>query len=467
MDIHPMIIDGAPRTSGAAEHVVNPATAEPFAQVAVATAEDLESAVDAAGRAAAAWARDLPARRDAMRRGVAAIGEHVDEIATLMVREHGKPIADARAEVEFARQWIAYYAELPLADQELSTDPTKKMTLVRSPVGVTAAITPWNFPVSLLSWKLAPAFLAGCTVVAKPSPFAPLAALAFTRHLAACLPPGVLNMITGGKEIGTALVEHPRVAKVSFTGSVPVGKQIYASAAKSMKRLNLELGGNDPAVVLPDADPEAIAPQIFWGANYCSGQICLAAKRLIVPASLHDRLVDAYIAYAKTVVIGDGLDAGTQLGPLNNLPLLARVNGLVEDARRRGGRVVLGGERLDRPGFFYPPTLVTGCAPGMPLVDEEQFGTALPVLRYETVDEAVAMANATRFGLAASVWTGDPAGADAVARRLEAGTVWINSILDMTPAEPFGGVKDSGFGLENGPWGLDEYTTFKMIRRPA
>jgi len=341
------------------------------------------------------------------------------------------------------------------------------VTLVRSPVGITAAITPWNFPVALLVWKLAPAFLAGCTVVGKPSPFAPLTALAvaelFNRHL----PPGVLNMITGGPEIGSALVSHPRVAKISFTGSVPTGKRIYESAAATLKRLNLELGGNDAAILLPDVDVEDVAPKIFWAANYCSGQICLAAKRVFVHADIHDRFVDAYTSYAKTVVIGDGLEPGTQLGPLNNAPLLRRVMGLVEDAERRGGRVVLGGSRLDRKGYFYPPTVVTGCLPGMPLVEEEQFGTALPILRYETVDQAVAMANDTRFGLGASVWAADVAAADSVARRLEAGAVWINTIFDNEPSSPFGGVKESGFGMENGPWGLDEFTTLKVIRRAA
>lgn len=467
MKTYPLMIDGVPVPGELAEDIINPATEKPFARVTVATLEDLERAVDAASRAAPGWARDLPARRDAMRRCLQAFEAAADEIAEVMVREHGKPLADARGELAFATQWLRYYAELPLEEQELSTDPKKRMILVRTPVGVTAAINPWNFPVVLLMWKLAPALLAGCTVVAKPSPFAPLSALVFARALNSCLPPGVFNMITGGKEIGAALVEHPRVAKISFTGSVPVGKQIYASAAKTMKRLNLELGGNDAAIVLPDADVDAIAPQLFWGANYCSGQICLAIKRLFVPSSLHDRLVDAYTAYAKTVVIGDGMEPGTQLGPLNSPQQLARVSGLVEDARQRGGRVVLGGARLDRPGYFYPPTLVTGCAPGMPLVDEEQFGTALPVIRYETVDQAVAMANATRFGLAASVWSADVDAGEAVARRLETGTVWVNSVLETTPAEPFSGVKDSGFGVENGPWGLDEYMTLKMIRRPA
>lgn len=467
MEAHSMIIDGRPRAGTRTEDVINPATAQPFARVAIASADDLEAAVAAAGRAAEGWARDLPARREAMRACAAALDASLGDLARLLVQEHGRPLIHARQELEAAVAWLRYYAEHPLADEELSTDPKKRVTLVRSPVGVTAAITPWNFPVALLVWKLAPAFLAGCTVVAKPSPFAPLTALAtaalFNRHL----PPGVFNMVCGGPDIGTALVEHPRVAKVSFTGSVPIGKQIYSSAAKSMKRLNLELGGNDAAILLPDVDVEAVAPKIFWAASYCSGQICLASKRLFVPAAIHDRFVDAYIAYAKTVPVGDGLEPATRIGPLNNAPLLGRVASMVEDARQRGGRVVLGGERLDRAGYFYPPTLVTGCAPGMRLVDEEQFGTALPVVRYGTVDEAIAMANATRFGLAASIWTPDIAAADAIARRLEAGTVWINTIYDLDPASPFGGVKESGFGLENGQWGLDEYLSFKVIRRAA
>jgi acyl-CoA reductase-like NAD-dependent aldehyde dehydrogenase len=467
MDVHPMIIDGTARTTSRADDVFNPATGQPFAKVAVASAEDLESAVAAAGRAASGWARDLAARRQAMEGCAAALEARLDEVARLMVLEHGKPLVNARQELEAALAWLRFYAGFPLSEEELSSDPAKRITLVRSPVGITAAITPWNFPVALLVWKLAPAFLAGCTVVAKPSPFAPLSPLATVAIFNSCLPPGVLNMICGDQDIGTALVEHPRVAKISFTGSVPTGKRIYASAAKSMKRLNLELGGNDAAILLPDVDVDAVAPQIFWGANYCSGQICLAIKRLFVPSSIHDRFVEAYTSYAKTVPLGDGLDPQTQVGPLNNAPLLGRVMGMVEDARQRGGEVVLGGARLDRAGYFYPPTLVTGAAPGMRLVDEEQFGTALPVIRYDAIDDAVAMANDTRFGLAASIWTPDIAAADSIARRLEAGTVWINSIFDMDPASPFGGVKESGFGLENGQWGLDEFTTFKVIRRAA
>lgn len=467
MKIHPMIIDGRPSTGGRAEDVINPATEQVFAQVASASSDDLERAVDAAGRAAAGWASDLPARREALRACAAVLEGNLGEIAALMVREHGKPLSDAQNEIGAAVVWLRHYAEVPFGEEELSTDPAKRVTLVRSPVGITAAITPWNFPVGLLAWKLAPAFLAGCTVVAKPSPFAPLAALAVAEHLNRCLPPGVFNMVSGGTEIGAALVEHPRVAKVSFTGSIPTGKRIYASAAGSLKRLNLELGGNDAAILLSDVDVEAVAPQIFWAANYASGQICLAAKRLFVPAAIHDRFVEAYVAYARTVVIGDGLEPQTQLGPLNNPLQLAHVTRLVEDARQRGGRVVLGGARLERTGYFYPPTLVTECRPGMRLVDEEQFATALPVLRYDTIDEAIAMANATRFGLAASLWTPDIAAADAIARRLEAGTVWINTIFDLDPASPFGGVKESGFGLENGQWGLDEFTTFKVIRRAA
>lgn len=465
MEIHPMIIDGTRSKGSRTEAVINPATEQAFARVALANGEDLERAVDAADRAAAGWASDLAARREALQTCATTLEAHLGEVASLLVREHGKPLLEAQQEIGAAVAWLRYYAEIPLGDEELSSDPAKRATLVRSPVGITAAITPWNFPVGLLAWKLAPALLAGCTVIAKPSPFAPLAALAVAEHFNRSLPPGVFNMITGGADIGAALVEHPRVAKVSFTGSIPTGKRIYASAAGSLKRLNLELGGNDAAIVLPDADVTAVAPQIFWAANYASGQICLAAKRLFVPADIHDRFVDAYTAYARTVVLGDGLDPATQIGPLNNAPQLDHVARLVEDARRHGGQVALGGARLDRPGYFHPPTLVTGCRPGMRLVDEEQFGTALPVVRYDTIDEAIAMANATRFGLAASIWTPDIAAADSIARRLEAGTVWINTIFDLDPASPFGGVKESGFGLENGQWGLDEFTTFKMIRR--
>ena len=311
--------------------------------------------------------------------------------------------------------------------------------------------------------KIGPAFVTGNTVVAKPSPFTPLSSLALGAVLRPVVPRGTLNVIGGSDEVGAWMTAHPQVRKISFTGSVPTGKKIMRAAAEDLKRVTLELGGNDPAIVLPDVDPAQVAPRLFWGAFTNSGQICIAIKRLYVHERTYRPLVDALAALARQVKLGDGLEPDTELGPINNRPQFERVRELVDDARRAGGKVEVGGAPLSRPGYFYPPTLVTGVGEGVRLVDEEQFGTALPVIPYADVEDAVAQANRSHYGLGGSVWTADVRRGEEIAQRLECGTAWVNQHIDTGAFAPFGGMKWSGIGRENGRWGIEEFCELQVV----
>jgi acyl-CoA reductase-like NAD-dependent aldehyde dehydrogenase len=337
--------------------------------------------------------------------------------------------------------------------------------VVGRPLGVVAAITPWNFPLNLAFWKIAPALRAGNTMVLKPSPFTPLTTLRTGELLRAVLPPGVLNIVSGSDELGAWMTSHPVPRKISFTGSIETGKKVAAAAAPDLKRVTLELGGNDPAIVLDDADPAAVADGIFGGAFANNGQICSAIKRVYVPERLYDEVVEALAVRARAVTVGDGSDGTSKLGPINNAPQFERVKELVADALAHGAHAASGGKAMDRPGYFFEPTVLSGLSDGVRIVDEEQFGPALPVISYRDLDDAVDRANGTHFGLSGSVWGTDTDRATEVAGRLEAGTAWVNVHLALGPQFPFGGFKWSGIGVENGPWGLAEFTDIQTVYR--
>jgi acyl-CoA reductase-like NAD-dependent aldehyde dehydrogenase len=335
------------------------------------------------------------------------------------------------------------------------------------PVGPVAAIAPWNFPLQLGAAKAAPALAAGCTVVLKPSPHTPLATLAMGRVLAGVLPPGVLNVVAGADPLGERLAAHPGIRKINFTGSVATGKHVAATAAPDLKRLTLELGGNDAAIVLGDADVDAVADGLFWSAFANCGQICMAVKRVYAPTDLYDDLVDALAERAAKAAVGDGMDPATQIGPIANRPQYERVRGLVAEALAGRAHAAAGGAPLDRPGFFFAPTVLAGAEAGMRIVDEEQFGPALPVVRYRDDHEAVALANATPYGLCGSVWGADTGRAAAVAARLDCGTAWVNGHMRMTLDEPFGGTGHSGLGVSGGPWGVRAHCEPFVLHVPA
>ena len=383
----------------------------------------------------------------------------------MLTSEQGKPLGDASMEVSGAGVWFKYFADLELPREVIQDDENALIEVLRRPLGVVAAITPWNFPLILASWKIAPALLAGNTMVLKPSPYTPLSTLKLGQLLASVLPPGVLNVVSGGDDLGAWMTSHPVPAKISFTGSVATGKHVAASAAPDLKRVTLELGGNDAAILLDDIDPAAIANKLFWGAFQNNGQVCSAIKRVYVPEALYDDVVDALAEQARSVKVGEGTGEGVQLGPINNRPQYERVSELVADAISGGATAVTGGKPVDGPGYFYEPTILAGLSDGTRIVDEEQFGPALPVISYRDVDDAVERANATMFGLSGSVWSADADRASEVASRLECGTAWVNTHLALQPNQPFGGAKWSGIGVENGPWGLYGFTEIQVLHR--
>lgn len=443
--------------------VINPATGAVFAEAPDCTPAQLDAAMTAAAEAFRRWSKDEEKRLQVLRDCATAIDAHVDELARIQTLEQGKPLQDSLGEMRGAAQWFRETATLPIPRDVLQDNENGRIEVRRKPLGVVGAITPWNYPVSMAVWKVAPALLAGNTVVLKPSPYTPLATLKLGEILREVLPPGVLNVVTGGDELGAAITAHPTVRKISFTGSTETGKRVAATAASDLKRVVLELGGNDPAIVLDDVDPKRVAEKLFWSAYGNTGQICIAIKRLYVHERVYPALVREIAHIAKSVRLGDGLDPATQLGPINNKPQLDRVAELVEDAKGAGATIVAGGERLDRPGYFYAPTVVTDVAEGTRLVDEEQFGPALPVMPFSDLDDVLERANATHFGLAASVWTNNlDKGAD-IAAQLECGMAGVNMHGTVSPFAPFGGSKWSGIGYQNGSWGLEAYSELQVI----
>jgi acyl-CoA reductase-like NAD-dependent aldehyde dehydrogenase len=360
--------------------------------------------------------------------------------------------------------WTHVTADLSLPVEVIQDDDIARVEVHRRPLGVVGSITPWNWPLLIAIWHVIPALRAGNTVVVKPSEYTPLTTLRFVKLANGILPQGVLNIVTGGGEVGAAMVAHPGIAKIVFTGSTATGRRIMQSAAGNLKRLTLELGGNDAGIVLPDVDVKAVAPKLFAACFHNSGQTCACLKRLYVHDSIHDALCAELVRLAEGVVVGDGLDPATQLGPVQNAGQMAIIEAFAADARAAGGRFLCGGHRLDRPGYFYAPTVVAGLADGTRLVDEEPFGPILPVIRYSDVDEVIARANANPQGLGGSIWSADTGRAAQLAMRLECGTAWVNEHGAIQPDAPFGGIKQSGLGVEFGAHGLAEYTSIQTVK---
>lgn len=460
-----MTIGGEAVATTGSFDVVDPATGARFASAPECTEAQLDEAMRSAESAYTTWRRDEDARRELLLAGAEAVLAATDSIAPLLTREQGKPLADAQMEVRAVALWLRHFAGLEVDDEILQDDEKAQIRVTRRPLGVVAAITPWNFPLSLAAWKIAPALRAGNTMVLKPSPYTPLATLRMGEVLSEVLPAGVLNVVSGSDPLGALMTSHPVPRKISFTGSVNTGKHVAAAAAPDLKRITLELGGNDPAILLDDVDVEAVAERLFWSAFRNNGQVCSAVKRVYAPESRYDEVVEALAAVAGSVRVGPGIEPGSQLGPLNNAPQRDRVAELVEDAVSRGGQAVTGGAAVDGPGFFYQPTILSGVEDGMAVVDEEQFGPVLPVLPYRSVDDALARANGTHFGLSGSVWGTDADRAAAVAEELDCGTAWVNTHLALRPDQPFGGAKWSGIGVENGHWGLHSFTEVRVLHR--
>lgn len=459
-----MTIDGAAVTGRSSMPVDDPATCAVVGHAPVADAEHLDQAFRAAARALPQWAADASARETAMLAAADAVAGAVDELAELVTAEQGKPLAEARAEVLGTVAALRHFAHTRLEPVTLADGDGPHVIVRRRPVGVVAAITPWNSPVMVAgALKIAPAIAVGNTIVVKPSPLTPLSTLRLGQLLAPTLPAGVVNVVTGGPELGAMMTAHPIPRLVTFTGSSAIGRIVAETAARDLKRTVLELGGNDPAIVLEDASIANIAEALFWGAFGNAGQTCIAIKRVYVPEALRAELVDALVALADAAPVGDGRDPGTRIGPLTSDAQRTIVRDLVTDAVARGGRVAAGGADLDRPGYFYRPTVVDRVTDGVALVDTEQFGPALPVVGYRDLDAVVASVNASEFGLGGSVWGADADRARAVADRLDVGTSWVNTHRgSLWPVQPTAGRKQSGLGAELGSWGLNQLTDLSI-----
>jgi acyl-CoA reductase-like NAD-dependent aldehyde dehydrogenase len=460
-----MTIDGKPAETVATFDVVNPATGNVEAQAPECTRDQLDAAMTSAQHAYASWRQDEDARRAVMRELARAIVEHADELVAALVSESGKPVAVAAAEPGICATWLEYYAGLDMPRELLLDDDAARIELAHRPLGVVAAITPWNFPLGLAMWKIAPALRAGNTVVVKPSPFTPLAAMALGRIMGEVLPAGVVNTVTGGDALGAAMTSHSIPRKVSFTGSLDAGRKVAVASAADLKRVTLELGGNDPAILLEDVDVADAAAKLLGTAFFNTGQACALPKRIFAPASRYDEVVEAFAAVANSLNVGDPYDETTNLGPLSTRPQFERVSGLVSEAVSSGARVAAGGAPVDGPGFYFQPTVLADVAEGLRIVDEEQFGPALPILRYDDLGDAVRRANDTEFGLCGSVWSADGDRATAVAEQLEVGTTFVNTHAILPVSVQFGGAKLSGLGVENGLPGLLSFTEAQVVHR--
>jgi len=467
MTPYKLIIDG--KAVSAKEHfeVLNPADGSVAGLAPSASQAQLDDAVAAASRAFQAWRKASDEDRKAACLAIAGkIKAHGDELARLLTIEQGKPLngLGSRFEIGGAIAWTQATAALDLPMKVLQDNNQGRIELHRKPIGVVGSITPWNWPLMIAIWHIIPAIRSGNTVVCKPSPNTPLSTIRLVELMNEVLPPGVVNCVAGENTIGAAMSSHTGIGKIVFTGSCATGRKVMASAAETMKRLTLELGGNDAGIVLPDVDPRQIAEGLFWGAFINNGQTCAALKRLYVHDSVYDGVCKALTEFAGKIPVGNGLDEKSVLGPIQNRMQYDKVARLVEDAKAKGGRVLMGGNPTkDGKGLFYPLTLIADLDNGIPLVDEEQFGPALPIIRYSKLDDVIGRANDNPNGLGGSAWSRDTAKAKEVAMQLECGTAWVNKHGAIQPNAPFGGVKSSGLGIEFGEEGLQEYTNVQVV----
>lgn len=458
-----MLIGGRLVSAERMVDVVNPATEEVFARVPHATEAQLDEAVAAAADAQRAWAQTSMAERRAKIEALAAaIGARADELARAITMEQGKPLPEAMGEVEWSQGYLAHTATLELPDRVIQDDAQFRIETRHKPLGVVGAIVAWNFPLLLCCWKIGPALMAGNAIVLKPAPTTPVSALLLGEICAEVFPAGLVNVITDMNDLGPKMTAHPGIAKIGFTGSSETGKRIMASAAATMKRVTLEMGGNDPAIILPDVDVRKTAEKIYGGAFMNAGQVCLAVKRAYVHDAIYDEFCDALAEIANAAVVDDGLKQGTTIGPIQNKAQYEKVKGFLDDAKA-SGKVIAGGEVRAGKGYFISPTIVRDVRDGQRIVDEEQFGPILPVIRFDDVDQVIARTNASDYGLGGSVHSADVDKAAEIAGRIESGTVWVNQQLNIGPHIPMAGFKGSGLGVEQSVEGLTEYTQMQVI----
>jgi acyl-CoA reductase-like NAD-dependent aldehyde dehydrogenase len=463
MSHYKMLIGGQLVDSDRSLEVINPATEEPFATVARASQEDADRAIAAAANAFPSWAETPIEKRSMMIAKLAdQIAANSEQIARALTQEQGKPLAEAAGEIAWAEGYLRHYAQLDVAGRIIQDDDAGFVEVRRKPLGVVAGIIAWNFPLLVACWKIGPALMAGNTIVLKPAPTTPVTALILAEICSEIFPAGVVNVIVDDNDLGEFLTTDPRIAKIGFTGSTATGKKIMASAASSLKRLTLELGGNDPGIVLDDVDVPSAAQGIFNAAFLNCGQVCLAVKRAYVHDSIYDEMCDELARLADAAIVDDGLSQGAQIGPIQNRTQFDKLRGMIENAGK-DGVIIAGGERVDRPGYFIRPTIVRDVTDGDQIVDEEQFGPILPVVRYSDVDDVIARANASPYGLGASVWSSNVDRATAIASRIDSGSVWVNQHIAIGPHIPMAGSKSSGIGVEQAEEGLAEYSQISVI----
>ena len=459
------LIDGEMVDNGEWLEVLNPANEQVVGRVPACGKDELDRAVAAARRAFKEWRKTTPEERQKVVQGIAgAIKENADELYRLLTSEQGKPHAQAKQEIYGAAGLAAAQSTLTLDDVINQDDDTRLSRTRRVPVGVVGGIVPWNFPVMMAIQKIVPALVSGCTIVLKPSPFTPLTTLRVAELIKDVVPAGTVNIITGEDSLGPLITEHPDIDKITFTGSTATGKKIMEGASGDLKRITLELGGNDASIVLPDADVEKVAEQLFWSSFSNAGQICVAAKRIYIHEDIYDDLSRAIAEYAKGVVVGDGSQKGTGVGPIQNKKQFDRVCELIQDAKDNGYKFLTGGDvDPSGTGYYVPITILDNPPEDARIVAEEQFGPVMPLMKFGTVDEVIERANNSDYGLAGAVWTKDADKGVEIAEQLETGTVWINEFLHISPLAPFGGHKQSGFGAEYGVDGLKEFTYPQVI----
>ncbi|RMJ08843.1 hypothetical protein BHE90_000643 [Fusarium euwallaceae] len=459
-------IDGQVTPTSKTRHGINPATLEAKAEVPVATQENLDNAVDAAKRAFKKWSK-VPAeeRRKAVLAWADAIDAVKDEFRDLLTSEQGKPIPQAQGEADAAVAWIRGMAGIELPEDVIEDSETRTVVTRYTPLGVVAAIIPWNFPLMLATAKIAPALLTGNVIIVKPSPFTPYCGLKLVELAQQFFPAGVVQSLSGDDSLGPWITSHPGIDKISFTGSTHTGKLVLQSASKTLKRVTLELGGNDPAVVFPDVNVDKVAEKVAFYAFLNSGQICLNLKRIYVHESIYDEFRDAMVKHVKAYALGDGSKQGISHGPLQNSMQYNRVKTFFDDIEKQGWKVATGGKMNPEPngGYFVTPTIIDNPPEKSRIVVEEPFGPILPLMSWKTEEEVIERANDTLLGLGASVWSNDIKKASRVARELDAGTVWVNNHFDITPMAPFGGHKESGIGTEWGANGLKGFCNVQTL----
>jgi len=459
-----MLIGGERRSSDAGWiDVINPATEAPFARVPKGTTADADAAIAAAKAAFPAWANTpIEERQKCVVALADAIAANVDQLSRLLTQEQGKPLPEAMGEMAWTEGYLRHYATLAPKNRVIQDDEDFFVEMRRKPLGVVAGILPWNFPVLVACWKIGPAVIAGNTIVIKPAPTTPVATLELGKLCAEIFPPGVVNIITDENDLGAYLTTHEDVAKVGFTGSTVTGKKIMASVSETLKRITLELGGNDAAIVLDDVDVKATARNIYNAAFLNCGQVCLAVKRAYVHESIYDEMVEELSKLAKGAVVGDGLNQGVTTGPIQNKAQYDKVLQFMAVARE-AGVISAGGGTADGKGYFVEPTIVRDVTDGDIIVDEEQFGPILPVVPFSDEADVVARANASEYGLGGSVWSSDIGRATRIAEQVESGTVWVNQHVNIGPHLPMAGMKQSGIGVEQSVEGLEEYTQVQLL----